>query len=58
MDEDQYLQSMKWEAKKDLTIKELKTLFNFHNLDYHVKKCNNGIAKVNFIIKEDQCLSS
>tara|TARA_Y100000389_G_C17466338_1_gene525986 strand:+ start:4886 stop:5047 length:162 start_codon:yes stop_codon:yes gene_type:complete len=53
MDEDQYLQSMNWEVKKDLTIKELKTLFNFHNLDYHVKKCKNGIAKVNFIIKED-----
>jgi len=44
--------------KNDISLTELKEILNAHGVEYFVKKYNNGIAKIHFLVREEECLNS
>jgi len=44
--------------KNDISLKELKEILNAHGVEYFVKKHSNGIAKIHFLVREEECLNS
>jgi hypothetical protein len=43
-----------YDKSKDPTLKELKDIFNEHNLEFFIKKEKGNVVKVHFMIKEEE----
>lgn len=44
--------------KKEVSLTELKEILNAHEVEYFVKKHSNGVAKIHFLVREEECLNS
>lgn len=44
--------------KNEISLTELKEILNAHGVEYFVKKHSNGIAKIHFLVREEECLNS